>query len=594
MLDWYISIISPIHKKGSKMDPDNYRGISLISCIYKFLTAIINKRMENYCKEKNILSANQLGFVAGNRTSDAHLIIHNLIRKYVYKEGKHLHACFIDFSKAFDKIPRDILFQKLLDIGIKGKVFNFLKNIYSHEECKVKIGESLSSPFKTNLGVRQGCILSPILFNIFISDLPQLLGSHKHNPPKLSTSRSLSSILWADDLVLFSETESGLHCMMEDLLNYTKEKGLYINEDKSKCMIFNKTGRLMRRNLKVGGMTFPTVREYKYLGFIITPSGGVTRGIGDLKTRALFAAAQLRRKLGNNFRKHFDISIFLFKALVMPIILYLSDFWGCLKIQEKASPDLVQSKFLKQLLGVQSQTQNIGVLLETGEIPLSIFAKRNCIRNWGRIALNKKCNELVALAYGNMAQNNYLWVHCAEQSMREIGLGHLLLGNDLSPGDSFFLRAKDIFHQNAFTVINGEGKLRTYKLFKTQIGRESYLTNITNIEDRIAYTKFRLSNHKLMIEKGRYEKKHSSLRFCPFCPNKVEDEIHFLIECKNFSPPRSILLETLNIPNFTNRDRLNKISYLMSNRNIAPTIGKYLNKTFQLREFLLSKPKCNI
>ena len=174
-LDWFTSIISPIHKKGSRMDPDNYRGISLISCVYKLFTAIIHRRLEFFCKNENILSEAQLGFVSGNRTSDAHLILHNLIRDYCHKKGKFLYSCFVDFSKAFDSIPRDILFQKLLAKGIKGKVFNLLKNIYLHEESKIKIGNHLSKTITVNQGVRQGCILSPLLFNIFISDLPHHL-----------------------------------------------------------------------------------------------------------------------------------------------------------------------------------------------------------------------------------------------------------------------------------------------------------------------------------------------------------------------------------------------------------------------------------
>ena len=113
----------------------------------------------------------------------------------------------MDFSKAFDSIPRDILFNRLKTKGINGKVFNLIKNIYMHEICKVKIGKHLSEPFSTNQGVRQGCILSPLLFNIFISDLPGTLKLAENEPAKIDDNNILSCILWADDLVMFSETE---------------------------------------------------------------------------------------------------------------------------------------------------------------------------------------------------------------------------------------------------------------------------------------------------------------------------------------------------------------------------------------------------
>ena len=82
--DWIISIITPIHKKGSKMIRENYRGISLISCVYKLFSAILNNRLMESCKERNILSEEQLGFMPGNRTSDAHFIIYNLIQDYCH------------------------------------------------------------------------------------------------------------------------------------------------------------------------------------------------------------------------------------------------------------------------------------------------------------------------------------------------------------------------------------------------------------------------------------------------------------------------------------------------------------------------------
>ena len=85
--DWHISIIAPIHKKGPKMDPDNYRGISLISCLYKLLTAILNTGISGFCQENNILSKAELGFVSGNRCSDAHFLLHNVINDYCHRRG---------------------------------------------------------------------------------------------------------------------------------------------------------------------------------------------------------------------------------------------------------------------------------------------------------------------------------------------------------------------------------------------------------------------------------------------------------------------------------------------------------------------------
>ena len=96
---WSISMINPIHKSGSKMDPDNYRGISLLSCFSKYFSAILNMRLTKFAIDKKIFSSSQLGFLAGCRTSDALLILHNLIGFYCKKKWQHIFGCFVDLKK---------------------------------------------------------------------------------------------------------------------------------------------------------------------------------------------------------------------------------------------------------------------------------------------------------------------------------------------------------------------------------------------------------------------------------------------------------------------------------------------------------------
>ena len=108
----WLGVIIPIHKNGTKTDPSNYRGISLLCSLGKFFLSILNNRLLTFTIENNLLSKNQLRFLPGNRTSDAHIIVHNLIRKYCHQKKSKTCSCFIDFSKAFDTIPRDLLFKK--------------------------------------------------------------------------------------------------------------------------------------------------------------------------------------------------------------------------------------------------------------------------------------------------------------------------------------------------------------------------------------------------------------------------------------------------------------------------------------------------
>ena len=104
---------------------------------------------------------------------------------------------------------------------------------------------------------------------------------------------------------MISKSKEGLTKMLHDLSKFSAENGLKINADKTKCMIFNKTGRHIRCTIKCQDMTLETVREYKYLGFLVTPSGEVTSGILDLKSRALFAFVQLKKKAGEQFQERY-------------------------------------------------------------------------------------------------------------------------------------------------------------------------------------------------------------------------------------------------------------------------------------------------
>ena len=204
--DWVVSYIVPIYKDGPKSDPNNYRGISLLSCVGKLFLSILHNRLLQFTVDNNVVSQTQLGFRKGNRTSDAHIVIRNLVDKYCHKNGKKIYSCFIDLSKAFDTVPRDLLLNKLLDAGIKGKFFNIIRSIYSNDSACVKIDHMCTERFSINQGVRQGCVLSPLLFNIFMADLAKKLSSLDNNSLKLGEI-GINSIFWADDIVLLAESE---------------------------------------------------------------------------------------------------------------------------------------------------------------------------------------------------------------------------------------------------------------------------------------------------------------------------------------------------------------------------------------------------
>ena len=277
----------------------------------------------------------------------------------------------------------------------------------------------------------------------------------------------------------------------------------------------------------------------------------------------------------------------------------MADLWGCLKMPKHDPIDTVQVNFLKQLLGVQTQTTNIGVFLETGEIPLSKHAKKLCIKNWARIRRNKG-NNLIQISLENSENEKLPWFEKIREELFSVGLGNLFMSAKDTTNhieQIYFQRKSDIFHQTAFGKIReNKSKLRTYSLFKTEIGFEKYLFEITSIQERIALSKFRLSNHTLMIEKGRHLKLERNRRVCPFCPGEIEDELHFLISCKNFKAHRANLLNYTNnvLVGFAHLNRQQKMIKLLTDPRIIRTTATYLNKTLELRQFLLKHYKNNL
>ena len=444
--------------------------------------------------------------------------------------------------------------------------------------------------------MRQGCVLSPLLFNIFVSDLAKKLDLVDL---KIQVNnRELNTLFWADDIVMFAKTENTLREMLKTLEVYSNENKLKINTDKTKIMIFNKTGRLIRRAFHINDTRIENARTYKYLGFVLTPSGEINSGLHDLRDRGLKAFMKLKKNLGTAFDQDIMTTLTLIDAMIKPILLFNSDFWGCMKLPKNNPIENLHMLMCKQLLGVHKSTTNIGVLLELGRIPLEIHAIKLAVKNWERIK-KSQANGLVLASYRDATGENLLWIESIRNTLETNGmLNFYINAYDNKPyfiNKRIFQTLSDVFHQNAFeTIKEVKSKLRTYAIFKKIIGPETYVFNIRNPKIRKQISKFRLSNHTLMIEVGRHKNIPKEIRFCPFCPNSIETEIHFLFHCPVYSSMREIFLKivTENKPEYYLYSIDEKLQYVMN--NIDENVARYVNDSFELRTFLLTHPKRNI
>ena len=207
--EWSRGIISPILKdvNADPRDPLNYRGITITSLVYKIYCSIINHRLSHWIESNNILCDEQNGFRSGRCTIDHVGSLTSIIETRMKKKSDTFVA-FIDFSKAYDRINRQLLWYKLSRLGISDQFIHVLKSLYSKVQCTAKINAFVTDWFNVSVGLKQGCILSPVLFNEFMDDLVQMIREQKKGVTYGDV--NVSVLLYADNIVLLSNCEEGL------------------------------------------------------------------------------------------------------------------------------------------------------------------------------------------------------------------------------------------------------------------------------------------------------------------------------------------------------------------------------------------------
>ena len=161
---WLVGNIIPFYKnKDDQKDPQNYRPITILSCMGKLFTSILNCRLCKFLDSYLLLKENQFGFRKGYSTTDSIFVL-QILFELLKKKKKKLYCAFIDFAKAFDTVWRSGLWSKLIGYSVNGKMYNVIVNMYSNIKSRISYESEFSEYFPCNIGVRQGEDLSPILF----------------------------------------------------------------------------------------------------------------------------------------------------------------------------------------------------------------------------------------------------------------------------------------------------------------------------------------------------------------------------------------------------------------------------------------------
>ena len=404
---WTVSLIQPIYKgKGSVNDPDNFRGISLISCIAKIFTAVLNNRLTVYLNNSNILGEEQAGFRENYCTSDHIFVLNTLINIYQSKY-KQIYCAFVDYKKAFDFINRSNLWGKLLEYGINGKIIRVIYNIYENSKACVKKAGNISPSFRSELGVRQGDNLSPLLFALYLNDFKRFL-SMRYNGLKLNENlvkEYLSTedviiylqmyvLLYADDTIILSESAIELQKALDALYDYCGVWDLKVNTSKTNIVIFSRGKITVYPVFKFGNQVIDVVESYIYLGTVMNYNGNFSKAIQKQISQANRAVFSLRAKQAK-FQLPVDILFNLFDVLIIPILIYGSEIWGYSNID---NIEVFYKKFLKNTLRLNLQTTDCMVYGETGRLPIRYFIDQKMINFWHRVA-NSNESKLTNIMY---------------------------------------------------------------------------------------------------------------------------------------------------------------------------------------------------
>ena len=248
-----------------------------------------------------------------------HGIINHLLNK-----GEKLFCAFVDFTKAFVYLVRDIIWFKLIKLGVRGKILDIIRSMYQNVKSKVKYDNSISSSFECSLGVRQGEYLSPFLFAVYLNDLEDEF-SLKGNDGIDIGMLKIFMLLFADDIIIFARSAEELQNNLGHLHKYITRYRLIVNTSKTKVMVFRRGG-ILPRNTKLYDNNFELaiVNTFSYLGIVCSTSGSFSKcqkTLSGQATKAIFQLNSYLYHLTNITPKHklelFDklLHPFLFKAI---------------------------------------------------------------------------------------------------------------------------------------------------------------------------------------------------------------------------------------------------------------------------------------
>ena len=319
---WGKAVLLPIFKKGDKRICTNYRGISLIDVAAKVFSALILKRFQ--AERDKRTRPNQSGFRPGRGCIDQ---IHNLRRileqRWRYQQGTCI--CFVDFAAAFDSVDRQSLWKIMAADGMPPKLLRLIQAYYDSSRTKVRADQTESDYFDICSGVKQGCVLSPILFN-YVIDWVLTNALAPFNGVQAGVDVCITDLAYADDVVLLAESFDEMQRMVNAVERCAETVGLQINAAKTK-ILSSLLPNEPTQSVMLAGHPIEEVETFKYLGSIFGATGQSVWEVNNRINLARVAFNRLKSCLWVRREISLKTKGRIYQALIRSILLYGCETW---------------------------------------------------------------------------------------------------------------------------------------------------------------------------------------------------------------------------------------------------------------------------
>uniref|UniRef100_A0A8C6P7A9 Reverse transcriptase domain-containing protein n=1 Tax=Nothobranchius furzeri TaxID=105023 RepID=A0A8C6P7A9_NOTFU len=376
--EWQTGVVVPIFKKGDLRVCSNYRGITLLSLPGKVYAKVLERRVRSIVESQ--IEEEQCGFRPGRGTVDQ---LYTLARvmEGAWEFAQPIHMCFVDLEKAYDRVPRGTLWGTLQEYGVGGFLLRAIQSLYQRSVSLVRIAGSKSDLFPVRVGLRQGCPLSPVLFITFMDRI-----SRRSRGVECVEfgGRRISSLLFADDVVLLASSSSDLQLLLGRFAAECEAAGMRISTSKSETMVLDR--KRVACHLRVGGEVLPQVEEFKYLGVLFTSEGRRDREID----RRIGSASAVMRTLSRSVVGKRELSqkarLSIYRSIYVPILTYGHELWVMTE-RTRSRIQAAEMSFLRRVAGLslRDRVRSSDIREGLGVEPLLLRIERSQLRWFGHL-----------------------------------------------------------------------------------------------------------------------------------------------------------------------------------------------------------------